>query len=287
MATNVLGKGLSALISEKSIHDIKQGYIPEVSIEEIVPNRYQPRIEITEESLKDLADSIKLHGVIEPLIVTRNENNKFELIAGERRLKAAKLAGLKVVPVVVKEASHQQMLELAIVENIQRADLNPLEEGMAFKELIDKFNMPHEVIGQKVGLSRSAITNKIRLLTLPDEVKEGLLHEKIDEGHARALLGLSEPDVLLQAYRITVKDNLSVRAVEELVRRLNEGRKTSKKTRERILLDQKTLVIETNLKNIYTSRLTLVRSRFGGKIVIPFKNDAELDDIYKKLTNFR
>jgi ParB family chromosome partitioning protein len=285
MEDKALGKGLSALISEDSISGLDQGYLPKVKIENIIPNRYQPRAHIKEESIKDLMKSIKEHGVIEPLIVTRQEKNKdkFELIAGERRLKAAQLAGLTTVPVVVKEATPQQMLELAVVENIQRADLNPLEEGLAFKQLIEEFGLSHGDISDKVGLSRPAVANKLRLLALPDKIKEGLLEETITEGHARALLGLSSEDVMLQAYKIVLRDNLSVRAVEELVRRLNQGHKKPQKRTDRIL-DHKTLSLETELKKLYTPKLTLARSKRGGKIVIPFKNDSELDRIYQKLT---
>lgn len=283
MAKGALGKGLSAIIPEENMNQIDQAYIPTLQIENIVPNPYQPRMEMEEKALAELASSIKEHGVIEPLIVTKSDKDKkFILIAGERRWRAAKLAGKKTIPVVVKDSSPQQMLELAVVENIQRADLNPLEEGMAFEQLIKQFNMSHAEISDKVGISRSAIANKIRLLQLPEEVRKGLLTKDIDEGHARALLGLVNPEVLMQAYKIVIRDHLSVRAVEELVRRLNQGHKKPKAKHERIL-DQKTLVIETQIKNKFTPKATLSRSLRGGKIVIPFKDDKELDDIYSKL----
>ena len=282
MKNKALGKGLSAIISQNALNDSSQGYLPAVSVNKILPNPYQPRIEISKKSVESLADSIKEHGVIEPLIVTKSDKDEYELIAGERRLEAAKVAKLKTVPVVIKEASPQQMLELAVVENIQRADLNPLEEGAAFNQLVELFNMTHGEISEKVGLSRSGIANKIRLLKLPLPVKEGLLRKKIEEGHARALLGLTEKNVLLQAYKITIRDHLSVRAVEELVRRLNSGHKKPH-TRMRRILDQKTKKIETSLQKRYTSKLSLSRSRSGGKIVIPFSNDKELDKIYDKL----
>lgn len=283
MSSKGLGKGLSALISEDTINEIDQAYIPQLDIDRVLPNPYQPRMKMNQEDLAELASSIKEHGVIEPLIVTRSkDNDKYELIAGERRLEASKLAGLKTVPVVVKEASPQQMLELAVVENIQRADLNPLEEGLAFEQLVKQFSMNHVEISEKVGLSRSAIANKIRLLNLPDEIKKGLLNGKIDEGHARALLGLNDNGTMLQTYQIILRDHLSVRAVEELVRRLSQGHKKPTRRTERIV-DQKTLQIESSLREKLTTKLTLSRSQKGGKIIIPFKNDEELDKIYSSL----
>lgn len=277
-----LGKGLSALINANSIPDISQGYIPNLPINLIVPNPYQPRIEMNPENLVELADSIREHGVIEPLLVTKKDANKYELIAGERRWRAAKLAGMETVPVVIKESSPQEMLELAIVENVQRADLNPLEEALAFQQLVTTFNMTHEVISKKIGLSRPAIANKIRLLSLPEEIKRALLEEKISEGHARALLGLHKPETLIAAFKITIRDNLSVRAVEELVRRLNTGKQVTKRKDMRIL-DEKTTELESSLRTKFGNTVTLARSQKGGKIVIPFKNDNELDKIVDKL----
>jgi ParB family chromosome partitioning protein len=239
-------------------------------------------MEIKPEQLVELADSIREHGVIEPLLVTKKSEHSYELIAGERRWRASQLAGITTVPVVVKEASPQEMLELAVVENVQRADLNPLEEAMAFEQLISMFDMTHDVISKKVGLSRPAIANKIRLLSLPEDVKRGLLDEKITEGHARALLGLKDQETIIATYKIILRDNLSVRAVEELVRRLNKGKKIKKRKDMRIV-DEKTTKIETNLRSKFGESVTLARSKKGGKIVIPFKSDSELDKILKNL----
>lgn len=277
-----LGKGLSALINASSISALSQGYIPNLPINFISPNPYQPRGEISPDKLVELADSIREHGVIEPLLVTKNENNSYFLIAGERRWRASQLAGLETVPVVVKESSPQEMLELAIVENIQRADLNPLEEALAFQQLVTSFNMTHELISRRVGLSRPAIANKIRLLSLPDDIKRGLLEEKITEGHARALLGLHAPETLMATYKIILRDNLSVRAVEELVRRLNTGKQVNKRKDMR-LLDEKTTTLESSLREKFGKQVSLARSQKGGKIVIPFKSDSELDKIMQKL----
>ncbi|MEI7579273.1 MAG: ParB/RepB/Spo0J family partition protein [bacterium] len=279
-----LGKGLSALISNDIMNEVGQAFIPDLPIEKIVPNPYQPRMDIKPESLVELADSIREHGVIEPLIVTKKNENTYELIAGERRLKAAKLAKIQRVPVVVKEASQQQMLELAIVENVQRQDLNPIEEAMAFDQLARMFNLTHSQIAKKIGYSRPAVVNKVRLLSLPDELKKYLLDQKIDEGHARALLGLRSREAMITTAKIIMRDGLSVRAVEELVRRLNqtEGMAMRKSVTTRII-DSYTQEVESTLQKKYGEKVKLFRSVKGGKIVIPFKSDQELEEIYKYL----
>lgn len=280
--TEVLGKGLSALISDDTVAKEDQSYVPNLQIDQIKPNPYQPRMEISPETLLELADSIREHGVIEPLIVTQKGEDEYELIAGERRWRAAKLAGLKEVPTVIKEASPQQMLEMAIVENIQRADLNPLEEALAFKQLVDNHKLSHTQVAKKVGLSRPAVANKIRLLNLPEIVKKGLLEGEISEGHARALLGLSSDQSIMSAYRKIVNDGLSVRGTEELVRRLNEGVKTpTKKAAEK--LDKRTVAYENSLQARYGKSVSISKSRNGGKIVFPFANDKELEEMCGKL----
>lgn len=279
-----LGKGLSALINKTDYSDLSSnGYIPDLPSNLIVPNPYQPRIEIKKDKLEELARSIKEHGIIEPLLVSKNvKSNNYELIAGERRWRAAQMAGIDSVPVVIKETSPQEMLELAIVENVQRADLNPLEEALAFEQLTKTFNLSHEQISKKVGLSRPAIANKIRLLMLPDELKRALLEGKISEGHARALLGLNSKETIIAAYKTIIRDNLSVRAVEELVRRLNKGKKTLPRKNMRIL-DDRTTEIELQLKNTFGEKTSLSRSARGGKIVIVFSSDDELDNLINKL----
>lgn len=282
MKKSGLGKGLSALIDENKLNGVTSGYIPALPVEYISPNPYQPRSEIKPETLVELADSIREHGIIEPLLVTQKTETNYELIAGERRLQAAKLAGLKFVPVVVKEATPQDMLEIAVIENIQREDLNALEEALAFDQLVREFGLSYEIIAKRVGLSRSAIANKIRLLALPDEIKRGLLEDKISEGHARALLGLKKKELIIPTYKAILKDHLSVRAVEELVRRLNSGKQVRKK-RPLEVSDAKTTQLEIKLKEKFGSKVTLSKSTRGGKIIIPFKSDEELNELTKKL----
>jgi ParB family transcriptional regulator, chromosome partitioning protein len=278
-----LGKGLSALISKDSLNQFSDAYIPALPIDQVSPNPYQPRIEIKPEGLMDLADSIRENGIIEPLIVSKNSKGEFELIAGERRLRAAKMAKLPTVPVVVREASPQQMLVLAVIENVQRKDLNPIEEALAFEQLINMFNMTHADIATKISYSRPAVANKLRLLSLPQAIKRYLLEGKISEGHARALLGITSKEAMLAAAQITVRDKLSVRAVEELVRRLNHGQKKLTKKSMRII-DEYTQSIEITLRQQFGTKVSLYRSAKGGKIVIPFNNDKQLEDIYKSIS---
>lgn len=284
MATKrpTLGKGLSALINEDDVSQISSGFIPKLPIDYIVPNPYQPRTEMNPERLVELSDSIRKHGVIEPILVTKKSDTKYELIAGERRWRASQLAGMKTIPVVIKEATPKDMLELAVIENIQREDLNPFEEALAFEQLQKNFDMTHEQISKRIGLSRPSIANKIRLLTLPEEIKRGLLEEKISEGHARALLGLKDKETMIATYKVILRDHLSVRAVEELARRLNKGHKKNPKPRDRII-DERTIAIESDLQNKFGTKVSFSRSKKGGKIVIPFASDKELDRIVDQL----
>lgn len=272
------------MISEDSAMQDDHAYIPNLDIDQIKPNPYQPRIEIKPETLLELADSIREMGIIEPLIVTEKEKDSYELIAGERRWRAAKLAGLKKVPAVIKEASPQQMLELAIIENIQRADLNPLEEALAFKQLADDYNMTHTDIAKKVGLSRPAVANKIRLLQLPENIKKGLLEGTISEGHARALLGLPNDDSIDAVYRKVRQEDMSVRAVEELVRRISEE-KSEKKRRDvpKLIVDKRTSTYERKLQEKFGDTVKIYRSRRGGKVVLPFQTDKEMQFIIDNL----
>lgn len=280
-----LGKGLSALLNEDTVSEVTNsgGYIPKLPIDLIVPNPHQPRAEMKPEKLVELSDSIREVGVIEPILVTKQkDSNKYELIAGERRWRASQLAGLKSVPVVVRESTPKEMLELAVIENIQREDLNPFEEALAFNQLRERFGMSNEQISKKVGLSRPAIANKIRLLTLPEEIKKALLEEKITEGHARALLSLKDKDTMIATYKIILRDHLSVRSVEELVRRLNKGQVKTKK-KPTTFVDDKTLEIEASIKEMFGKRAKFQRSSRGGKITIPFKTEEELKEITKSL----
>lgn len=282
--SNRLGKGLSALIASGDYSGSKDSpYNDKFDINKISPNPYQPRMKIEPDELVEIADSIREHGVIQPLIITKNPNgDNYYLVAGERRFRASKLAGLKHVPVVIKDTSPQEMLELALIENIQRQDLNALEEATAFKQLQDQFGLTQTEISKKMGISRVAVTNKIRLLALPERVKELVLNGSLSEGHARALLGINDEASLIAAANIVIKKSLSVRETEELVRKINFGKK--KNSNERIEFDRSTrqMLEKISRKIGYTARLH--RMSKGGKLSIRYMSKKELQDLLRKLS---
>ncbi len=277
-----LGKGLAALISSNQMENTNNAYIEDFDISRIEANPYQPRMHIEPEELIEIADSIREHGVIQPLIITKDkDSDKYFLIAGERRLRASQLAGMKTVPVLLKDSSPQEMLELAIIENVQRKDLNPLEEAYAFKQMQDEFGISQDIIAKKVGLSRVAITNKIRLLNIPEEVKEDVLNEKLSEGHARALLGIKDRVSLIAAADLVIKRGMSVRETEALVRKINYGKGST--TRSWKKTDKITDGYSTQLsqKLGYTAHITKMTK--GGKVIIRYNTQEELTDLMGKL----
>ena len=277
-----LGKGLAALISTNEMENTNSAYNPNFDINKIEANPYQPRMHIDPEELIDIADSIREHGVIQPLIITKDkDSDKYFLIAGERRLRASQLAGLKTVPVVIQESSPQEMLELAIIENIQRKDLNPLEEAYAFKKMQDEFGIPQGDIAKKVGLSRVAITNKIRLLLIPNEVKEDILNEKLSEGHARALLGIKDKVSLIAAADLVVKRGMSVRETEALVRKINFGKGSTTRNWKRSDEETDNYSRLLSKKLGYTAHISKMTK--GGKVVIRYNTHKELKELMSKL----
>lgn len=277
-----LGKGLAALIDSKQIDNSSSAYREKFDINKISPNPYQPRMNIDSEELISIADSIREHGIIQPLIVTKNNSTDgYYIIAGERRFRAAQLAGLKYVPIVIKDSSPQEMLEIALIENIQRKDLNPLEEANSFIQLQNEFGLSQDEIAQKVGLNRVTITNKVRLLKLPEEVKEQVLNESVTEGHARALLGIRDKESLIAATDIVIKRGLSVRQTEALVRKINYG-KNAKYRRGHSEQPEYLFFAEQVTKKMgYFTNIK--RMSKGGKIQIRFVTRADLLDILKKL----
>lgn len=280
--TQRLGKGLAALIDSKEIDNSNSAYNPNFDITKIEPNPYQPRMQIDPEELIEIADSIREKGVIQPLIITKDkESDKYFLIAGERRLKAAQLAGLKTVPIVIKESSPLEMLELALIENIQRKDLNPLEEAYAFQQMIDEFGVSQDDIAKKVGLSRVAVTNKIRLLLIPEKVKEDILNGKLSEGHARALLGLKDNTSLIAAADLVIKRGMSVRETEALVRKINYGKGTTTKNWRKSDKETEKYSEMLSRKLGFTANITKMTK--GGKVVIRYNTREELKDLMNKL----
>ena len=270
-----LGKGLEALIP---VAEGPAGGVLEAPVAAIVPNPMQPRTTVDAEALEELAASIAEHGLIQPLIVTQQGPEQYQLIAGERRWQAAQMAGLATVPVIVKEATPQEALELALVENIQRADLSPLEEAFAFRQLVDEFGLTQEQVADRVGKSRVAVTNTMRLLRLPDAVKQALVDGKIREGHARALLALPTSEAQVAALKIVVKRSLSVRQTEELVRRLL-AESPPPKAKEPI--SPETQSLEEEFRDTLGTKVSLYRNQRGrGRLVVHFYSDEELQTIY-------
>jgi ParB family chromosome partitioning protein len=254
-----------------------------VPIGEIIPNPRQPRSHFDGEALQELADSIREHGVIQPLIVTRNDNGGYTLIAGERRWQAAKKAGLEQVPVVVRQTTDQQRLELALIENIQRADLNPLEEAQAYQHLSDEFNLSHEEIAARVGKSRVAVTNTLRLLKLPQDVLKALLERRISEGHARALLGLPTPQAQSAALKTVLVRTITVRETEELVRKLG-GEKAPSKAPVGPSADIKAL--QDRLQSALGTEVSLKVARNGkSALTLYFYSDEELNALLSRLVD--
>jgi ParB family chromosome partitioning protein len=270
-----LGKGLGALIP------ISEPSPSEVPVDAIEPNPLQPRQSIATEALEELAASIREHGLIQPLIVSQQdaETQRYQLIAGERRLEAAKLAGLIRVPVIIREATPQEMLELALVENIQRADLNPLEQATAYRHLMDDFDLTQEQVAERVGKSRVAVANSVRLLRLPDEIKSSLAQGQITEGHARAVLGLDEPDEQQKVWKTILKRGLSVRQTEETVRRLAAGPKPKPKHPDQPPSPE-TKALEDQFREALGTKVQLFRSKRGGRLVIHFYSEEDLQTIY-------
>jgi ParB family chromosome partitioning protein len=246
----------------------------------IWPNPHQPRTPIRDEDLAELAASIKEHGVIQPPIVTRAAGG-YQLVAGERRWRAARLAGLETIPVLVKDVAPSEILELALVENVQRADLNPLEEATAYAQLIDVFGLTQEQVGQRVGKSRAAIANTLRLLKAAPAVQDAVLDGLISEGHARALLGLERLEQQEALLQTVIRKELTVRQTEELVRGV-QGRQPSRKRRTSTR-DPETRALEAEFRRALGTKVSLKRSGDSGRLVVYFYSDEELDALYDYL----
>lgn len=275
-----LGKGLDALIPPGETK-IAPGDIKQIAIGLIKPNPHQPRSKFAADKLEELAESIRAHGVIQPLIVNvAGENGSYTLIAGERRLQAARLAGLDQVPVVFREADDQQLVELALVENVQRADLSPLESAGAFLQLHEEFKLSHKEIAERVGKSRVAITNTIGLLDLSKEVKEALAGGQISEGHARALKTLDTAKAQSAALRSILTRDLNVRQSEELVRRL-KGQKS--KVAKKSKASPEIQALQDRLRNGLGTKVNLQHGAKGGRITLYYYSDEELNSLTDKL----
>lgn len=293
-----LGRGLASLIprKEKDLSASKKDgssssqnnkeSVFYVEVERIKPNPYQPRREFSEESLKGLADSIREYGVIQPLIVSKIEmetdngvNVEYQLIAGERRLRAAEMIGLSQVPVVIRKATNEEKLAIALIENVQRDDLNPMEKAMAFSDLIDKFHLPHREIARRISKSREFVTNALRLLSLPAEIQRAVFDGVISEGHARAILTIDTIERQKILFEQIVKKGLSVRQAEEMSR----GLRTVIKNKNKPVSDPETRELEGKLQDALGTRVKFCRKGETGKIVIEFFSEEELSRFLSKI----
>lgn len=289
---NVLGRGLGALISEagdirhveKAVETVAS--INDIALRDIDANPYQPRTQFDQEALEELSASIKQIGIVQPITVRKMENSRYQIIAGERRFRASKLAGLDRIPAYVRSAEDDTMLELALVENIQRENLDAIEVAISYQRLIDECNLTQEKLSERVGKKRTTVTNYLRLLKLPAEVQIGIREKKISMGHARALLGVDDSDTQLMLFNQILTYEFSVRKIEEVVRELNnpiseeiKSNKNSLKERDK-LLKEEFKELQKKLTNYFSSKVQLKCSSEGeGKIVIPFKSNEDLERI--------
>lgn len=278
-----LGRGLDALISTDDVRTQGSSTISEVAISQIEPNPNQPRREFDEESLKELANSIKELGIVSPITLRQVADKRFQIIAGERRWRASQLAGLKAMPAYIRTIKDENVMEMALVENIQREDLNAIEIALAYAHLMEHEGMTQEKVSERVGKSRVAVANYLRLLKLPAQVQMALQKREIDMGHARALLSLESPSQQLKLFREIQKNGYSVRQVEETVRRIKDGELgTGEKSigKSRYRQSKEFDILKKRLSSFLKTKVTMTVSPDGkGKISIPFKNEDELEYI--------
>ena len=275
MKRSVLGKGLDALIPAEKVG---QGYVI-LGIDEIRPNTYQPRKDFDEEAINELAVSIQEKGIIQPIVVRKNMN-AYEIIAGERRWRAAQRVGLTKIPVIIKDVSDREVLELALVENLQREDLNPIEEATAYGQLIEDFGLTHEEISKRIGKERSTITNQLRLLKLPEEVREAVIKGEITAGHARALLGLESPNKMKEVLEAIRKEKLSVRKTEKLVQKLLADKQTAIKSHD---IDPYIKHLTDELKKALGTQVKIIDKGGEGRIEIEYYSKDELERLIEIL----
>ena len=292
-----LGRGLGALISDTNYIQQNRKYreeqressplvsIAEIDIEKIIPNPFQPRTEFNLEAIEELSQSIKLLGLIQPITVRPIENGEYQIISGERRYRASKLAGLKTVPAYIKQTDDNGMLEMAIVENIQREDLDAIEVAVSFQRLIDECSLTQEAMAERVGKKRATVTNYLRLLKLPAEIQFAIRAKKISMGHAKSLLGVENPKIQLKLANQIIEQDLSVRQVEAKVQNLNKEKK-AKKEKETIELPENYFKVIETLGKYFNNNISVKRSDKGaGELTIRFSSDKEMDDFLSAIEN--
>lgn len=281
-----LGRGLGALIKENSIiEDVvataPNGLVSELKIVDVEPNKEQPRKEFDEEALESLCESIKEHGVIQPILVIKSNGGFYKIIAGERRWRAAKMAGLKKIPAIIKEYDDVKAYEVSLIENLQREDLNPIEESLGYKKLIDEFSLTQEQIAKRVSKSRSAIANSLRLLTLPDEVVRLIEDKKISTGHAKVLLSASDKKFIVETAKLVVEKQISVRELEKIIKL--EGRPRPKEKKEDLNLKLAILELEKTASELIGSKVKISGGKNKGKIEIEYYGNDDLERIINLL----
>lgn len=279
---SVLGRGIEALLEGANDEKNMVGRTSFIQVESVLANPYQPRTEFDEESLLELAASIKSIGIIQPITVRMVDNDRFQLISGERRLRASKLAGIDTIPAYVRLADDQGMLEMALVENLQREDLDPIEVALSFVRLLDECNLTQEELSDRVGKKRSTISNYVRLLKLPPDIQLGLKTKEISMGHARALIAIEDPETQTMVYNQVIRYDFSVRKVEEVVKELSEERKehSPKTTRKRFETPEEFIQLKAHLTKYFKTDVEFKMNHHGkGKIVIPFSSEEDLERI--------
>ncbi len=279
-----LGRGLDALIQTDNVQTDGSSSINEIPLEQIHPNPNQPRHEFDEVAMQELSDSIREIGLIQPITLRKMDDGSYEIIAGERRWRASQMAGLHSIPAYIRTADDENVMEMALIENIQRQDLNAVEIALAYQHLLEQYELTQDRLSERVGKKRATITNYLRLLKLPATIQMALQNREIDMGHARALLSLDNPTLQLKVFAEIQRDHLSVRKVEELVRRLTEGETVTtngKKLRPaKAQLSQEYTLLRDNLSQCFQTRVQFTCSDKGkGKITIPFANEEELERI--------
>jgi len=276
---NTLGRGLGSLlhVSEKKV---EESIFDEIQINKIEINKDQPRKSFNEEKIKELSLSIKQHGIIQPITVRRIDNDKFQLISGERRFRASKLIGNKTIPAFIRDTDDKNLLELALIENIQRENLNSIEIAISYKKLIDELKINQEKLGARVGKDRTTINNYLRLLKLPPTIQKGLKDNKIQMGHARSLIAIETSELQLKIYQLILVNKLSVRKTEELVRNLNKQKRSIPKEKSRTNNLEK---IESKLSSYFGTKITTQGDDKSGKIIIPYKSTNDLNRILELL----
>ena len=282
-----LGRGLGALLPEKEMeeNDTQSIETYELSVDSIETNPYQPRTHYDSDALIELKESIQVQGIIQPITV-RKIGTGYQLISGERRLQASRLAGLSKIPAYIREATDQQMLEMGLIENIQRENLNPMEVALAYSRLLKECNIKQDELGTRVGKDRTTVNNYLRLLNLPKVIQTGLAEKKLSMGHARALLGIENEDLLLSTYQEILYKEFSVRKVEDLVREINSGLKVKKTINETSNKPSKIILedLQVKLSQLFSKKVAVVAdSKSKGEIKIPFGSKEELEEILAKL----